>query len=1116
MNAKVTVVLGPARVGKTTRLLERYRQRLRSPGAFGQALWIAPTHRAADAIRARILEGLPGCFSPNCYTFAQFAEALIRSSLVPIRPLDRVQQQQLIGRFVDEALRRDALRYFGPIAHTDGLIDLVTDLIGDLKRQEIWPDEFRLIGNQLGGATKDRELADLYERYQALLNQHQLYDEPGRFWSARDLLGQGQTAPFTRVSLVVVDGFADFTRTQHEILAILRNRVDELLISLPYDESAGGRQDLFQKSIATLAELERGLPGLVREASPRPAPSKHKSPAATFAHIEQHLFRDPRLIKPRAAADGLEILAAPGALGEIELLARRIKRLLVEGHVRNGSLRVAPADIAVVFRSTADVAPIVREVFDEFGIPFTLDCGIPLSRAPALAALTALARLDADDWPFRGILNLLSNNYFRPTWPEWNSGAAAAPTENAVRALQIPKGRRPLLDALSRWANTPTEEKLTDLRRQRQAAARVADALLRRLAKAFEKLPSTGTAAEWALAIEVLAKDVGMLSLAQTACDLPIARQDSVALALLLERLRASTEFESQINGAAQQLDRPAILERIEQICKIEQLPREHDDAGRVRVLSAAAARALDIPYLFVAGLSEKAFPAAASDQRIYSADDYQQMNKAGSRFVERHERACEEMLLFYEVVTRAKRNLVLSYSALDEAAQPLSPSPYLIEVERLFAPGAIARDASTNLGPVPTDTEPSCARDFRVKAVAMALDGSPRLAERLAGRAAQRESTSALLRAMRATAARASGEGFGPFEGIFAGETSHDRLVARFGSEHCWSTSQLEEYGYCPYQFFLKRVLRLNEPEDLSLEVDHYLRGRRVHALLAEVHRQLNAGGEPCSPSECDTDKFQRLISETLSAVIQSSAGGAGTLESAFDAIDQRLIARWIAQYLDQYVKYEESFKQLDSPPLPKHFEVSFGPVKDDESDQPADPLSKPAAYELTVNGATIRLSGRVDRIDLGVIDGQVVFNVLDYKTNASDPFRAGDITSCKALQLPLYAMAVEDLLLKGTGAIPWHGGYWNVRNDGFNPKRSVAFHERSEAGIRRTQLWGELRDRIVRHVASLVSGIQRGQFPMHCEDHDCTGRCGYKTVCRVHAVRALEKTWQAPSADE
>ena len=82
-------------------------------------------------------------------------------------------------------------------------------------------------------------------------------------------------------------------------------------------------------------------------------------------------------------------------------------------------------------------------------------------------------------------------------------------------------------------------------------------------------------------------------------------------------------------------------------------------------------------------------------------------------------------MLLFYEVITRAEQRLILSYPALDQAAQPLSPSPYLSELERLFQAAALVRAPLGNLSGVPSSDDVLSPREFRVRAVAQALEGN-------------------------------------------------------------------------------------------------------------------------------------------------------------------------------------------------------------------------------------------------------------------------------------------------------------------------------------------------------------------------------------------------------
>jgi hypothetical protein len=141
-------------------------------------------------------------------------------------------------------------------------------------------------------------------------------------------------------------------------------------------------------------------------------------------------------------------------------------------------------------------------------------------------------------------------------------------------------------------------------------------------------------------------------------------------------------------------------------------------------------------------------------------------------------------------------------------------------------------------------------------------------------------------------------------------------------------------------------------------------------------------------------------------------------------------------------------------------------------------------------------------------------VFNVLDYKIGAAKHYRLQDIESGAILQLPLYAMAVQDLLLAGQNAVPWAGGYWHVKDGGYCAKHALKFHERAGGSVRPTEAWDRLRLELIDRVGRIVGAVRGGQFPMHCEDEKCTGLCEYKTVCRVGTVRALDKPWQLPVA--
>ena len=291
----VTLLTGPAGTGKTSRLLERYRGAV-ATSPPGSVLWLAPTSRAAAGIQNRLLgHALTVCFSPGISTFARFTAAILGQSPQPMRPLNSPLKRQLLRQLLEDERRAARLEHFGPIATTAGLLDLVCEFIRQMKRLEIWPEQFAEACRERGVVRKDRELLAIYQAYQDRLVAHNLYDAEGQFWSARDLLRRQSR----RFELVVADGFTDFTRTEHDMLQTLAEQSAQMWISLPLEEEPG-REDLFQKSLATRAELRRRHPGLREETLPRAG--KPSWPA--LAHLEKTIFSNPRGMKPASTLPG--------------------------------------------------------------------------------------------------------------------------------------------------------------------------------------------------------------------------------------------------------------------------------------------------------------------------------------------------------------------------------------------------------------------------------------------------------------------------------------------------------------------------------------------------------------------------------------------------------------------------------------------------------------------------------------------------------------------------------------------------------------------------------------------------------------------------------------------
>jgi ATP-dependent helicase/nuclease subunit B len=490
---------------------------------------------------------------------------------------------------------------------------------------------------------------------------------------------------------------------------------------------------------------------------------------------------------------------------------------------------------------------------------------------------------------------------------------------------------------------------------------------------------------------------------------------------------------------------------------------------------------------------------------------------------VTRAERSREEMLLFYEAATRASRRLYLSYPALDAAAQPLLPSPFLHEVELSLGPERILRIESLDLSAVPTDDEPLCEADFRLKAVADALEGDVALLAGLTAKSEVRSRKSevenrssefrlSLAAGLEIIHLRQDRSDFGPADGVLQSDAARRRLLSDdfFPPSHVFSATALERYAACPFRFFLERVLKLNPVEDLALEFDVLERGRAAHEVLATFHRKINDRlGRPASPLELDESEFNSLLAAAVEESFPPEAEPKNLVRAALQEIDRRLVVAWLADYRRQCERYDQLWKDFETPPAPTFLETAFG-RKQNVTEAAGDelPSSPSRPFEITRGGRTFHLSGRIDRIDVGVVRGQTVFNVLDYKTTAAaiqltpESVRAGT-----TLQLPLYAIAIMELLLPDRDALPWQAAYWYVRADGFKPRQALRMYGFHEGRIELDEGWEDIRDSLGDTVAALIESIRHGRFPVYCADENCAGRCPYHTVCRIHHVRSLEK---------
>lgn len=1105
--AQVELIIGPAGAGKTQRALEAYRAALAaevSNRRFGSCLWITPTGRSRRQVLRALTDGASSvCFGQRVLTFEQFAEQVLRSAPIAIQPLSRIGKRKLLRDLINDLRNRRQLPYFASVAGTTGFLDLCIAFISELKRAEIWPDEFTAIiertsddhgSTPRGPDARSREIALIYNLYQERLHAaggtasqdgviSGLYDTEGRFWSARTLLQDGHRGPFERLTCVVVDGFTDFTHTQYEILESLADLSARLHVTLPGEAATRadeGRFDLFEKTTGALIALRSAFARHeVTEKRLDPMPPFCET---TFGHISAHLFDNPRESKQSADATGLTILSCIRRAGELEAVAQRVKSLLLQG--------VAAEDIIVTFRTLEGVGEAARAAFQDAGVPVAVDCGRPIAMAGVVRFLFALVDLELEDWPFRRLTGVLNAAFYRPDVRRFDRERDAAAVTATLRWTNLDSGREVILAALRRRSERADER----IAKRTQEQLIIAEAALRALSDRLDLLRQPATFASWVDRLLVLATKVGLANtlddtaLQEKVPQLPFEAQAWDVFVRLVEEAKKS---ESLCGVAARTIDLAEFRKELLELLQGQTCAEPGNEFGKVRVLAAEQVRNLDVPHLFVCGMSESAFPQSRGDDCLYGDAERHRLAGQGLPLNHRARLSREEMLLFYSVVTRARKSLTLSYPSVDDSGEPLNASPYIAAVLQLFEGGPRLVETHGSLDPVPKKAADCLtASKLRVFATSEVLAGRPGLFASLAERSDSSGTAASIAAAAEMATARFHTHGLTCFEGKLTDSRNIKRLRKRFGVRHEFSATELETYAENPFRYFLQYVLGLDSIGDPGPATDHSRRGSAMHAALAALHRRMATGES--EPGGTLVESLREEIEKAL------PLAGDSPLLRALRRIEREILSTRATRYGTQWEEYVKCLSsQWDAAPSPTFWEIPFGNTPAEEGDESNE---QHPVVEFGDSSDPVRVRGRIDRVDTGSIAGRAVFNVIDYKMSRSPRrFSPEDVELGRSLQLLVYSFAVRKLGVLDADLFQF--GYWSLNGDGF------VCGLKSSRGVKmlEAEVAGSLEEALNRALPKLVAAIRTGVFPLVTDDPAAEYNSEYNAVARLGPFRAV-----------
>ncbi|MEN6463039.1 MAG: PD-(D/E)XK nuclease family protein, partial [Syntrophomonas sp.] len=178
-----------------------------------------------------------------------------------------------------------------------------------------------------------------------------------------------------------------------------------------------------------------------------------------------------------------------------------------------------------------------------------------------------------------------------------------------------------------------------------------------------------------------------------------------------------------------------------------------------------------------------------------------------------------------------------------------------------------------------------------------------------------------------------------------------------------------------------------------------------------------------------------------------------------------------------------------------PAYQEWGFGLQGED-----LDPASVKEPLMINTPGGTLRLRGKVDRIDKNADGSSYV--VYDYKNKTVESREK--VLQGRALQLPAYLLAVENFLGPADGA-----AYLNIAK-GKVDSPLVRTEVAQQLGLGRQtktlieEEWGQWRETTINAIGDYYKGISTGQFPPIPED---CNYCEFSSLCLYSPGRIRAK---------
>lgn len=881
-------------------------------------------------------------------SFSRIAERLLTEyGKITKKPADDATRAVLMSMAIETL--QDKITYYGKYRKNPMLISELLKFNRELKTCRIPLEKLSETAKSVKKPTfakKLNELSVIFQCYESLMSKN-FQDDSQNLDLLADLL---YDVPYFKDKTVFVDGFSGFSAQEYNVLERIIATAENVYVTFCCDTSRNnGEYELFYNAMCEIRKLR----SIANRVNVKIAPEKvlyaqkeYKADALNF--LEDNIF-DVTDKKYENECDAVSLVPCRNKNDECDFVASEIKRLVRENGYRY-------RDIAVIERSNGSYKNQLLSSFRKYGIDCFPDNRQPVLTQPLMAFMLSLFDILTDGFDTESVLRFIKTGLYGFSVEEisliedyslmWQKKASEWKNE----WTDNPEG-------FGVEFNDYSTEKLKNINELRAKIVGPILSLKNRIADTDGETVSR----ELFMFLRNAGIDENLKNFTSE-----LLKNGEEDLALEQGKIwRILTEILDSLSSAtaSSKITLKRYRELFEIIVSTKDLGQIPNGIDEVIIGSADRIKAASPKAVFIVGANTGVFPMTSSGGVVLNDSERCELQEKGIEIISNLEYNCvSERFIAYRSMTLATEKLYVSYSSVDIKSETLTPSELVYEIQRMFENARVIKPETLSL--------------IESRKTAFSMLANEKNKNSVMGSTLYKYFENDGSQNELAMLQKIGKKDFAIDDNELATEL--------FGKSMYISASKTEKFYKCPFGYFCEYGIKAKPRREAQMDPANT--GTLVHEVLEKFLR------------ENPKDKFIKLsineIKEEINRIIDTY-------------VEEKL-----SGYKDKPMSFirtinllkESSFK-IVTELVDEFSHCEFVPVNF-ELNINNDGDIKPYLIELE-NGGTVKIIGKVDRVDAYETPDNTFIRIIDYKTGGKT-FNLGEVFAGLNMQMLIYLFAI------------------------------------------------------------------------------------------------------------